>query len=220
MNNDAIVLAGVAAHNKAIDQITTLSKFVKLGDQSFDIEKSLEAFDLMMQGFMLKIAISDDFLDATEIAYIKVICDKADILKTISTIINGDVNLDWTSLKFLDKNLLKKLINIIEDMSKSIVKKFILPYVAVEMVFKKDVLAILKKSITDIIVAFTMVDGDSNNIYEKISTIEVLKYFEDEWNSVLNLVKESNKNQNTDTEAKFSKQNNSLKSKYESLKKN
>lgn len=221
MGTEAILLQGIAAHKKAMEQITTLGKIVKLAEPKFDVEKSLQKFDTIMQCFLLKIAISDGDLEAHEIAYIKVVCDKADILEIVKKVTNGKVDLGWEMLKMLDKDTYGKLVSFTDKICAELIKDFVLHYAVADAIFGKDLFKPIKDSMLGIMAAFAMIDGDADSFSEKMSIAQALKLFEDAWKAVVTYTnKKTSSNNTSPSTTASSPRPNSLKSKYESLKKN
>lgn len=221
MGVEGIFSSGNSAHDKAIKILTSLGNFVKLATPSFNVENSLETFDLIMQGFLLKVAIADSKLASEEIAYVKAVCDKADILERLGQATNGKVNVSWISLKFMDDNTRKKLVVILERVVNEVVERFVGPYAVVDAILDRDVYADIKDAFLGIMAAFAMIDGDGDNFSEHIAIVQSLNVVENAWKKAMAHVECKNNTfkSSAPTPTVSTPQRNSLKAKYETLKK-
>ena len=219
MSMEAVFLRGNAEHDKALKILSSLGNLVKLSVTSFNVDESLEAFDLIMQGFLLKVAIADGRLANEEIAYIKAVCDKADILERLKSSTNLDVS--WVSLKWMDKETREKLILVIEKAVSQFTEKFVVPYALVDVILDRDVLADIKDAFLGIMAAFAMMDGDSDNFSEHIAIVQSLNVLENAWKKAMAEAGNNNSTpKSSPSTSVAAPQRNSLKARYESLKKN
>ena len=219
MSVNQVFLHGNAAHNKAVSMLTNLGKLIKLSAPSFDIDSSLEMFDLVMQGFMLKIAIADGDFAKEEIAYIQAICDKADILERLNKASKGTLDVSWIGLKFMNAEHREKIVSILERIVTELTEKFFVPYAAVDTVLDKNIYEDIKESILTILAAFAMIDGDSDNFSEHIAIVQILKVLETAWNKANDRINGYDHSDKGQVERPVPARN-SLKARYEMLKKN
>lgn len=219
MGMEAIFLRGNAEHDKAVKIITTLGNLIKRSVPTFDVDDSLKGFDMIMQGFLLKVAIADGKLANEELAYIKAVCDKADILETFCKSTNLDVS--WVSLKWMDEETRKKLILIIEDVVNKATEKFVVPFALVDVILDRDILEDIKDAFLGIMAAFSMMDGDSDNFSERIAIVQSLNVIERAWKKAMAEAGNNNSSpKSSPSTSATAPQHNSLKARYESLKKN
>lgn len=183
MSMEDIFLQGNAEHEKAVKLLTSLGNLVKLSYPSFDVDYSIKTFDCILQGFLLKVAIADGKLATEELAYIKAVCDKADILEKLKDLTDLDVS--WVSLKLMNQATREKLILIIEKIVTQLTERFVVPYAMVDVRLNRDVLADIKDAFLGIMAAFSIMDGDSDNFSENIAIVQSADVLETAWKKAM-----------------------------------
>lgn len=218
MTLDEILQYGVEAHNKAIKQLTQLGGFIKRAGIDFDINNSIHDFDAIMQGFLLKIAISDNDFSVFELAYIKCVCDKADVLQSINNATQGQVDVSWENIKSLSPTTLSVVVELINTLTVKYCEKFVVPFALVDAVLEQDVLKAIVESIKGIIVALVFIDGDSSNTREKMAVVDSIRVFENAWRNAINSANRQKSSTATASVTQFHQQvrmHSTLKSRYQ-----
>ena len=216
MTQEELFRYGYGEYRTAIRHMETLHQFLSQTKTETTLENAKRDFDIVLQGLMLKVAIADDDASAEEIDYIKSIVDTGDILQFLSDFTNGEVDLSWRLLTLLDNDTFKKLVAVLDEPLQGIIKKFALPYALMEVIIEKNYFDTFKDSILGIMAPLCMIDGDSDNMSEKFSVALAMRMFENGWNEVKEMARQE-QHKNAPSAAPMG---NTLKSRFEHLKKN
>lgn len=216
MNQQELFRHGYGEYKKAIRHIETLDQFLSQTKINYTATDAKRDFDIMLQGMMLKVAISDNNASDVEIDYIKSIVDTGDILQFLRDGTHGKVDISWGLLTLLDKGTFNKLLDVLEEPLKGVMKKFALPYALMEVIINKNLFDTFKEAIFGVMAPLCMVDGDSEGMNEKLSVVLTMKMFESSWDEMKNMAAQEQKKKAPST----APVGNTLKSRFEHLKKN
>ena len=216
MNQQDLFRSGYSEYKNAIRHIEKLDQILSQTEINYTATDAKRDFDIILQGLMLKVAISDKNASSVEIDYIKSVVDTGDILQFLRDGTHGKVDISWGLLSLLDNDTFDKLINALDEPLKGLMKKFALPYALMEVVVGKDLFDTFKDAILGVMAPLCMIDGDSDSMSERLSVAFALRLFEVSWNEVKDLASQERK-KNAPTTAPAG---NTLKSRFEHLKKN
>jgi hypothetical protein len=216
MTQQELFRYGYGEYKKAIRHIEAMDQFLSQTKVNYTAEDAKRDFDIVIQGMMLKVAIADNNASDVEIDYIKSIVDTGDILRFVKEGTHGKLDVSWRMLTLLDKETYNKLLGVLEDPLKGVMKKFALPYALMEVILKKNLFDTFKEAIFGIMAPLCMVDGDSDGMNEKLSVALTMKMFESSWDEVKSMAYQEQKK----TTPSASPMGNTLKSRFEHLKKN
>ena len=216
MNQQELFRSGYSEYKNAIRHIENLGQILSQTEINYTATDARRDFDIVLQGMMLKVAISDKNVSAVEIDYIKSVVDTGDILQFLRDGTHGKVDISWGLLSLLDNDTFNKLLAALDEPLKGVIKKFALPYALMEIVIGKDLFDTFKDSILGVMAPLCMIDGDSDSMNEKLSVAFALRMFESSWDEVKNLAAQAQK-KNAPATAPVE---NTLKSRFEHLKKN
>ena len=216
MTQEELFRYGYSQYKDAMRHIDALNVFISQTNANYSASEAKHDFDIIIQGLMLKVAIADGDATREEIDYIKSIVDSGDILRFMRDGTNGKLDISWHNLIRLDESTFKKLLDVIDEPLKALIKKFSLPYVVLEVVLGKDYFDTFKDALLGVLAPLCMVDGDSDNVGEKFSVVFAMQMFEGCWNEVKELADNEQRKKNPATSAP----ENTLKSRFEHLKKN
>ena len=216
MTQQELFRYGYGEYKKAILHIEAMDKFISQSKIGYTAADAKRDFDIVIQGMMLRVAIADNNASDVEIDYIKSIVDTGDILRFVREGTNGKLDIPWNMLTLLGKETYNKLLAALEDPLVGVMKRFVLPYALMEIILKQNIFDKFKEAILGIITPLCMVDGDFKGMDEKLSAVQTIKMFENCWEEIKN---KATQEQNKHTPA-ASPAGNTLKSRFEHLKKN
>lgn len=189
IGNAKLHAQGKASHEKGMKLLTNLGSIIRMANSSFDIEKSLDAFDLMMQCFLLKLAAVTGRITNEDVEYIAGICNRADVIAWVNKGIGGNKNITLSWLTHMSDAEFRKLPVLLEPILNKLVESFVAPYAVIDTLMDRDVLSDVKDVIIEIMAAFVLLDGNGEDISEKMMIFQILNTFTTVWKNTVNSIK-------------------------------
>lgn len=169
-------------YNVAIENYATATRLIQeMGkklqniNESYSIDIALGEFDLLLQGILLHVAISDNRLDQIEIEAIDKITDHRDLLSWIN--VNYNTTLTWAQLYSIPESKIAEILSILE---KDFLKQATDLYdclALVDICTDFDYYEALKKCMLNISLAIMHIDGDLQEDIEYTAGANALNLF-------------------------------------------
>lgn len=144
------------------------------------------------------------------------IVDTGDVLQFLKEGTQGKVDVSWNLLKLLDRDTFKKLSDGLDKPLNVVMKRLILPYATLEVILNTDCFEPFKDALVGIMAPLCMIDDDCNNLMEKFFVATALSSFENCWTEMKGVASQ----QLSKATRPSTTSDNSLKSRFEQLKKN
>lgn len=150
--------------------------------RGYDTRVTLAQFDMILQGVLLSLALSDGDFDRLEQQFVDKITDYGDLLTYIKKKTDGKLDMTWSQIARLDagtqKSLVEVLPAILDDLCDSFVKPLALVDNAIDTV---DFLETLQSEIGTISACLSQVDGDSEQREARAAAEMVVKLLSARW---------------------------------------
>jgi len=148
----------------------------------YDTRVTLAQFDMILQGILLSMAVSDGNFDRLEQQFVEKITDYGDLLTYIKKDTNGQLDLSWNQVARLgpktQQTLVDGLPSILDKLCDSFVKPLALVDSAVDTV---DFLGNLEEDVITIALCLSFVDGSSDQGEANALAVMVSRLLSDRW---------------------------------------